>query len=84
MTNVTLIGSSAVEIYFRLKIHIIDIRYQSTKKNNKLNHSFIIAYNKVMLALRTEVAIRMRRTTAIDVRMATSMIKVIRTVTTRR
>lgn len=84
MTNVTLIGSSAVEIYFRLKIHIIDIRYQSTKKNNKLNHIFIIAYNKVMLALRTEVAIRMRRTTAIDVRMATSMIKVIRTVTTRR
>ena len=43
-----------------------------------------IAYNKVMLALRTEVAIRIRRTTAIDVRMATSMIKVIRTVTTRR
>lgn len=80
----TLIRSSALEIYFRLKIQIIAIRYQSTKKNNKLNHIFIIAYNKVMLALRTEVAIRMRRTTAIDVRMATSMIKVIRTVTTRR
>ena len=37
-----------------------------------------------MLALRTEVAIRMRRTIAIDVRIATSMIKLIRTVKTRR
>lgn len=34
-----------------------------------------------MLALRTDVAIRMRRTIAIDVRKATTMIKVISIVT---
>ena len=36
-----------------------------------------------MLTFRTDVAIRMRRTMAIDVRMATTMIKVISIVTTR-
>jgi hypothetical protein len=59
--------------------------YQITVKlNKKLDHGCIIACDVVMLALRTEVAIRMRRTIAIDVRMATTMIKVIRIVTTLR
>lgn len=53
-------------------------------KKKQLNASLIIAYHKVMLAFRTDVAIRMRRTIAIDVRMATAMIQVISTVTARR
>lgn len=50
----------------------------------KHNCRFIIAFHIVMLALRTDVPIRMRRTIAIDVRMATAIIKVIKTATPRR
>ena len=53
-------------------------------KSKQLHHSSIIAYHKAILAFRTDVAIRMRRTIAIDVRIATTMMKVISVVTARR
>ena len=53
-------------------------------KSKQLNHSSLIAYHKAVLAFRTDVAIRMRRTIAIDVRIATTMMKVISIVTARR
>lgn len=51
-----------------------------------LLYVFTISYDylNTILTLRTDVAIRMRRTTAIDVRTATTIIKVMKTATARR
>jgi len=51
-------------------------------KTKEVIENNIVAFYIVMFASRTEVAIRICRTIAIDVRMSTTMIKVIRIVTT--
>jgi hypothetical protein len=51
-----------------------------------LLYVFTISYDylNTILTLRTDVAIRMRRTIAIDVRTATTIIQVMKTATARR